>query len=345
MRLVYCIFLCILIIASIVRIAFYNKQSIDQIPPVSVQAITAHLESWQKTIQVVGSLSASQSTLIKAETSGRITAIYFRSGEDVKAGTPLLQLNPTILNAQLDAAKAATKLSKADYDRGLTLYKKKVFAKADLDKVSANYQVNLAKQAQIQAALDQTLIRAPFSGRLGLNQINLGDIINPSTPIVDLDSINALKVNFSIPGTEASKIAVGSKLIIHSSAYPDKYFVAYVYALDSHVDDSTRSFAVRAGLNNTDQKLLPGDFVDIQIEIGTPQALYIVPETAVNTDEKGSFVYRIIDHKAIKTRINIHFHENGKIGLWSKAIQPGDQIISVGGFKCENLEPVQVRSA
>lgn len=327
MRLVYCILLCSLIIGSMACLAFYDKQSIGQTPPVSVQAITPHLESWQKTIQVVGSLSASQSTLIKAEISGRITAIYFRSGEDVKAGAPLLQLNPAILNAQLEAAKAATKLSKADYDRGLTLYKKKVFAKADLDKVSANYQVNLAKQTQIQATLNQTLIRAPFSGQLGLNQINIGDIINPNTPIVDLESINTLKVDFSIPGTEANKIAVGSKLTVQSSAYPDKYFVAYVEALDSHIDNDTRGFAVRARLNNADQKLLPGAFVDIKLELGTPQTLFIVPETAVNTDENSSFVYRIIDHKAIKTRVTVRFHEDGKIGLLSPDIHSGDQII------------------
>ncbi len=336
MRLIYCIFLCILILASTARIFFYNNQSTNPTPPLFVEAITARLEPWQKTIQTVGSLSASQATVIKAETSGRVTAIYFRSGNNVESAAPLLQLNPDILKTQLDAAKAATKLSKADYERGLTLYKKKVFSKADLDKVSENYQVNLAKQAQTQATLDQTLIRAPFSGRLGLSQINLGDMINASTSIVDLESINALRVDFSIPGTEASKITVGSKLLIHTNAYPDKKFVAYVYALDSHIDDDTRSLAVRASLNNADQKLLPGAFVDIKIEIGRPQTVFIVPETAVNTDENGSFVYRIIDHKAIKTRVTLRFHEGGKIGLWSKDIQPGDLIISVGGFKCED---------
>lgn len=340
MRLIYCLIFCIIIVASTARIAFYNKQNIHPAPPLFVEAIPAHLESWQKTMRAIGSLSASQGTVVKAETSGRITAIYFRSGDKVKVGAPLLQLNPSILNAQLEAAKAATKLSKADYDRALTLYKKKVFAKADLDKASANDQVNLAKQAQIQATLDQTLIRAPFSGRLGLNQVHLGDIIGPSTPIVDLESINTLRVNFNMPGRDASKITAGSKLLIHTNAYPNKTFVAYIDALDSHIDDDTRSIAVRASLNNTDQKLLPGAFVDIKIEIGRPQTLFIVPETALNTDENGNFVYRIINHKAIKTYVTIRFHENGKIGLWSHAIQPGDQIISVGGFKCKNSKQI-----
>ncbi len=327
--------------ASAVSIVF-NKKGTQLTSPVVVEAIPACLGSWQKTIEAVGSLSASQGTVIKAETSGRITGIFFRSGENVKAGAPLLQLNPDILKAQLDAAKAQTQLSKADYERGLTLYKKKVFAKADLDKVSASYQIDLAKQAQSQAAFDQTLIRAPFSGRLGLRQVNLGDIIDPSTPITNLEAINLLWVDFNIPGTEASKITMGSKILIHASAYPNKTFVGTIYAVDSHIDNDTRSLAVRASLNNAEQALLPGAFVDIQIEVGTPQTLIIVPETAVNTDDNGSFVYRIIHHKAIKTFVSIRFHEDGKIGLVSSDIHPGDQIISAGGFKVQGNSVVMV---
>lgn len=342
MRLVYAVLLSLLMAASAVSIVFYNKKGTQLTPPVVVEAIPACLGSWQKTIEAVGSLSASQGTVIKAETSSRITGIFFRSGENVKAGAPLLQLNPDILKAQLDAAKAQTQLSKADYERGLTLYKKKVFAKADLDKVSANYQIDLAKQAQNQAAFDQTLIRAPFSGRLGLREVNLGDIIDPSKPITNLESINLLWVDFNIPGTEASKITMGSKILIHASAYPNKTFVGTIYAVDSHIDNDTRSLAVRASLNNAEQVLLPGAFVDIQIEVGTPETLIIVPETAVNTDDNGSFVYRIIHHKAIKTFVSIRFHEDGKIGLVSSDIHPGDQIISVGGFKVEGNSVVIV---
>lgn len=342
MRLVYAVLLCLLLTASAVSLIFYNKKSASLTPPLVVEAISAHLEPWQKTIEALGSLSASQGSVIKAETSGRITGIFFRSGDNVKVGAPLLQLNPNILKAQLAAAKAQTQLSKADYERGLTLYKKKVFAKADLDKVSANYQVNLAKQAQNQATFDQTVIHAPFSGRLGLRQVNLGDIIDPSKPITNLESIDPLLVDFNIPGTEAGKITMGSKILIHASAYPSKTFVGTIYAVDSQIDADTRSLAVRASLNNPEQALLPGAFVNIKIEIGSPQTLIIVPETAVNTDDNGSFVYRIIHHKAIKTLVTIRFHEDGKIGLLSKNIHPGDQIISVGGFKVQGNSVVMV---
>lgn len=336
MRLIYIVLLFILMSASTVSIVFYHKKNDSQlIPPVVVEAISAHLEPWQDSIQAVGSLSANQGTILKPGITGRVIAIYFHSDENVKVGTPLLQLNPAILKAQLDAAKAETQLSKADFERGLTLYKKKVFAKAEIDKLSATYQANLAKQEQAQAALDQTQLTAPFSGRLGLRLVNVGDIIDPNTAISDLEAIDPLYVNFNIPGTEANKIVIGSKVLIHASAYPNKTFVGTIYALDSHIDNDTRSLAVRASLNNSEKELLPGAFVDVKIEIGKPQTLFIVPETAVNIDEQGSFVYRIVHHQAIKTLVTIYFHENGKIGLLSSDIHPGDQIISVGGFKVQ----------
>lgn len=334
MRSIVIIFLGILIAVSTVSVFYTNKNTL-LVPPLLVETIPARLIPWQESIQAVGSLSASQGTLIKAATTGRVVAIYFRSGDTVKAGTPLLQLNPDSLKAQLAAAQAETALSKADYARGLALFKKKVFAQADLDKVSATYQANLAKQAQVQAALDQTLLTAPFSGRLGLRQVNLGDIINPSIAITDLQAIDPLCVNFTIPGTEASKISIGNRISIHASAYPDKTFSGTVYALDSHIDNDTRSLAVRASLNNTEQQLLPGAFVVITIKIGKPQTLFIVPETAVNTDNSGNFIYRIIHHKAVKTLVNIRFHENGNIGLLSSDIHPGDAIVSVGSFKVQ----------
>lgn len=310
-------------------------------PPVVVGATSVVLQPWQETIQAVGSLSASQGIVIKPETSGRITAIYFQSGENVKAGDPLLQLNPAILQAKFDAAKAQTDLSAADYARASTLYKQKVFAKADMDKALASYRANQAQQAQAQAALDQTLIRAPFSGRIGLRLVNQGDYIDPSKAIANLDAIDPLRVDFKIPGTDASKVTVGTKVIIHSDAYPNQAFLATVYAVDSQIDTDTRSLGVRASLSNSKQQLLPGAFVNVSLQVAQPQSLTTVPETAVNNDETGSYVYRIIDHKAIKTPVMVAFQRDGKIAL-STGLKEGEQIISVGGFKVLDKAPVIV---
>jgi membrane fusion protein (multidrug efflux system) len=330
-------FLGILVLTLISCGLLHHNQSAR--PPMVVGATQVVLQPWQETIQAVGSLSASQGIVIKPETSGRITAIYFRSGEMVKAGDPLVQLNPAMLQAKLDAAKAQTQLSAADYARASTLYKQKVFAKADMDKALASYRANQAQQAQAQAALDQTLIRAPFSGRLGLRLVDQGDYIDPSKPITNLDNIDPLRVDFKIPGTDASKVTVGSKVIIHSDAYPKQDFLAIVYALDSQIDPDTRSLAVRATLSNSKQQLLPGAFVNVSLQVAQPQSLTTVPETAVNNDETGSYVYRIIDHKAVKTPVTVAFQRDGKIAL-SAGLKEGEQIISVGGFKVTDQTPV-----
>lgn len=309
-------------------------------PPVVVGATKATLQPWQETIQAIGSLSASQGIILKPEISGRITAVYFRSGETVKAGDPLVQLNPAVFEAKLDASKAQTQLSAANYQRALTLYKQKVFAKADMDKALATYRADQAQQAEAQAALAQTRIDAPFNGRLGLRLVDLGDYIDPSKPIANLDAIDPLRVDFRIPGTDVGKVTIGAKVNIHTSAYPNQTFVATVYAIDSQIDANTRSLGVRASLSNTQQRLLPGAFVDVSLEVAKPQTLATLPETAVNNDETGSYVYRIIHHQAIKTPVTILFHQDGKIGL--TGLQIGEQIISVGGFKVLDKAPVIV---
>lgn len=339
-RLIAIIFLGVFVFTVIGCDLLYRSQATAR-PPVVVGATQVVLQPWQETIQAVGSLSANQGIVIKPETSGRITAIYFRSGETVHAGDPLLQLNPAVLQAKLDAAKAQTGLSAADYARASTLYKQKVFAKADMDKALASYRANQAQQAQAQAALDQTLIRAPFSGRLGLRLVDQGDYIDPSKSIANLDAIDPLRVDFKIPGTDASKVTVGTKLIIHSDAYPNQHFLAIVYAVDSQIDPDTRSLGVRASLSNTKQLLLPGAFVDVTLQVAQPESLATVPETAVSNDEMGSYVYRIIDHKAIKTPVTVAFQRDGKIAL-STGLKKGEQIISVGGFKVLDKAPVIV---
>ncbi len=329
-RLITYLFLGVLVLTLISCDLLHTSKPIA--PPVVVGATQVTLQPWQETIQAVGSLSASQGIVIKPETSGRITAIYFHSGQTVKAGDPLVQLNPDILKAKLAAANAQTQLSAADYQRALTLYKQKVFAKADLDKALANYRANQAQQAEAQAAFEQTLIRAPFSGRLGLRLVDLGDYLDPSKPIANLDAIDPLRVDFKIPGTDASKITIGTKVIIQSNAYPKQSFLATVYATDSQIDPDTRSLGLRASLSNTKQQLLPGAFVSVSVQIAQPQLLATVPETAVNQDENGSYVYRIIAHKAVKTPVTMAFQRDGKIAL-SSGLKEGEQIISVGGFK------------
>lgn len=319
-------------------IGAYAK-STGGMPPAVVSTAPVKMEAWQTAITAIGTLNANQSVNITPEVDGRITGIYFRSGDYVKAGTPLVQLYPNTLQANLAAAQAKALLSSANYMRAKELFKKHVFAQADLDNALSAYKSDAANVASSQAQLDQTLIRAPFSGRLGLRMVDLGDYVHAGDAISTLNAIDPLRVDFRIPEVYLSQITPGETILIHYSAYPNQVFQGQVYTTDSQIDANTRSLGVRAILPNKNQKLLPGAFVDVTVEAGAAQELITIPETAINLDEQGSYVFRVVAQKAVKTRVTVGQHRNGEAAILS-GLNNKDIIITVGGFKVNDGDPV-----
>src|SRR6185312_15707205 len=210
-------------------------------PPAMVAAAPVKLELWQNEINAIGTLNSNQGVIIKPEIDGRITQIYFRSGDSIQAGAPLVQLNPETLKADLAAAKAKATLSEANYKRALELFKRRVSSPVELDTASSTYQADQSNVARTQAQLDLTLIRAPFSGRLGLRQVDMGDYVNKGDPIVTLDAIDPMRVDFKVPEVYLNQLAIGQTVVIHSSAFPKQTFTGQIYAFDSQIDPDTRS--------------------------------------------------------------------------------------------------------
>lgn len=302
-------------------------------PPPFVSTAPVTLQSWQTTVTAIGTLNANQGVVIKPEINGRVTAIYFHSGDFVKAGTPLLQIFPDIIRAQLAAAQAKEVLSKANYGRAQLLFKKKVFAEADLDSALSAYQSDVANVAQYTAMLNQSLIRAPFSGHLGLRQVDVGDYLSSGeTTIVNLEAYDPIRVDFSVPEAYLSQLATEQKVVLSSQAYPNKVFTGKVYAFDSAIDPNTRTLAVRASIPNPNGELLPGGFVDVNLQIGTAKKLITIPETALGFDDNGVYVYKIVNGMAIKTRIKAGIHQNNQVEVLS-GLSPGDVVVSAGQFK------------
>ena len=318
----------------------FHQRSLP-LPAVTVESSTVIEQNWQSTITSIGSLTASQGVVIKPETTGRVIAIYFRSGQPVQANAPLLQLNTALLQAKLAEASAQTKLSDANYQRARQLYQQKVLSKAELDKALALFRANQAQQAEAQASLNQTLVRAPFAGRLGLRQVEQGAIISPADTITHLEAMDPLRVDFTIPGVDSGKVSLGSKVFVHLSAFPGQTFTATIYAIDSEINASTRSLALRAVLPNPQQVLMPGSFVEVTLPVGAEQNLATIPETAINHDETGDYVYRIIHRHAIKTAVKMLFQKNDVVAV--SGLQTGEQIISVGSFKVTNNSLVAVK--
>lgn len=301
-------------------------------PPVAIEAATAKAQNWQAEILAIGTLSANQGVIIKPETSGRITAIYFHSGDQVKANGPLLQINPDIIKAQLAAAEARVTFSKANYNRIQTLFKKHVSSQSDLDTAFSSYQADAAAVSQYQAMLDQTLVRSPFEGRLGLRLVNLGDYVSMGQSITNIQDIDPLRVDFSIPEIYLSQIALGDEVLVYSQDFPHEVFHGKVYALDSSIDPNTRSLGVRAIVPNKDQKLLPGAFVEIKLLTGKVKQVVTIPEIALGNDAEGSYVYKIKDNMASKTKVVAGEHKNNQVVILD-GLKTGDQVVAAGMFK------------
>lgn len=316
-----------------------KNQDQGGMPPAAVETVTLHMQPWQSEISAVGSLSPNQGVVIKTEVDGRITGIYFRSGDDVKAGAPLVQMNPLVLQAQLNSAKAKLLLSKANFERAQQLFTKRVFAQADLDNARSAYQTDQANVDNAQAMLDQTLIRAPFTGRLGLRQVDLGDFVKSGDSITTLNAINPLRVDFRVPEVYLGRIANGQTVIIHSSAFPKEKFEGKVYAIDSQIDSSTRSLGIRASIPNMNYQLLPGGSVEVFVKTGAPQQWIGAPDTAILFDAQGPYVFRVVNNAAVKTAITLGPRKNGIAAILT-GLKAGDVIVANGAFKLNDGAPI-----
>lgn len=308
-------------------------------PPTPVVVSTAKMQGWQQQIQATGTLSPFQGVMLKSEVAGRVTKINFSSGQNVKTGDLLLEIDPGILQAQLVAAQAKATLSSGDYQRAIALYKRGVLSKQDLDTALSTQNADAANVEAVNAQLAQNVITAPFDGKLGLRLINLGDYISPGESLVNLQTLNPLRVDFSVPENYLSQIAPGDALQIQSDAFPNQIFTGNIKAVDSAVDPSTRTISLRAIIANPDQKLLPGSFVQVTVLAGKPQQFITLPQLAVVYDATGNYVY-IVDHnQAEKKDITIIQQNNAQVAVTGE-IKPGDQVVTEGQLKIMDGAPV-----
>lgn len=308
-------------------------------PPTEVKTAVAKMQSWQTQIQATGTLNAEQGIMLKSETSGRVTKIFFDSGQKVKAGDPLLEINPDILKAQLNAAEAKAALTKGNYERALKLYERKVVSQQELDTALSNKHADEAAVAQIRAQLAQNLIHAPISGKLGLRLFNLGDYIKVGQDLVNLQSTDVLRVDFSIPGNKLYEVHPGDKVVIHYDAYPDKDFIGKVTAVDSAIDPATRSVSVRAEIPNSESKLFPGNFVQVNLYAGKSHPLVTIPQIAVIYEATGNYVYIVDKDHAVKKNIEIAEQSSNQVALKS-GLSEGDVVVTEGQLKIGDGAPV-----
>src|SRR5215470_14349415 len=263
------------------------KKSIAQFssfqpPPEAVTTVVAKQEEWPANLGAIATVAPVHGVTVSADLPGIVEKIQFDSGKAVREGAVLVELDTRQERAQLAAAEAQLEWARITFDRYKGLLQKGVLAQADYDKAASDDAQARARVGEIRATIARKTIRAPFSGVLGIRQVNLGQYLAASQAIVPLQSLNPIYVNFGVPQQEVGKLSMGRSLHITSDDLPGMQFTGRVTAIDSVVDQSTRNITVQATLANPQNKLRPGMFVQVALGTGAKTDVIALPASAIN---------------------------------------------------------------
>ena len=344
--------LVLLLVAAIVGALGYQKylqiqqqiaQGSQTPPPISVTVATAEAAQWDRQVAAIGSLVAFQGVDVTTEVSGVITSINFDSGQKIAAKTLLVELDNRTEMANLEAARARLASDTSQYKRLLKLRDQSFVTKNDIDTQAALVDISEAEVRIAQVALAKKRIYAPFSGRLGIRQVDLGEYVAPGNNIVTLLSQERLYLDFTLPEANFNDLVVDQRLVFKVRSYPDQLFKASVEAWNPQLDRSTRNVAIRAVVDNSGNLLAPGMFADISLISYRQVAVLTVPETAIFYNIYGEAAYILEqqpggeetaqpDYRLAARQIDVLYRQNGVAGIKS-GLKAGDLVVTSGQLK------------
>ena len=319
-------------------------------PPQTVSTTVAQESDWQPKLTVIGTFQAVNGADLSLEVPGVVQKINFESGTEVEKGQVLLELRNDDDSAKLDSLKAAADLDAITLHRDESQLKINAVSQATVDTDRANLRTATANVAQQQAILDEKTLRAPFSGRLGIRQVDLGQYISAGTKVVSLQTLDPIYLDFMLPQQAAGQLKVGAEIEakVDGVAEPLK---GVVQAMDSKLDSTSRNLQIRARLPNADRKLLPGMFATVEAPINSPERLVTLPQTAVVYNTYGDVVYVIDDtdakdgvFKARQSAITVGPARGDQVAIRS-GVKHGETVITAGQIKLHNGSPVKINNS
>jgi membrane fusion protein (multidrug efflux system) len=332
-------------------------------PVQTVSSIKATSQDWQPRLDAVGTLRAVNGADLSPELAGVVESINFESGADVEAGTILVQMRAEDDIAKLHALEAASRIAAITYQRDVKQLKAQAVAQAVVDNDLATLDSAKAQVAEQQAIIDKKTIKAPFAGHLGIRQVDVGQYLNPGTPIVTLQQLDPIYVDFSSPEQSLSKFSLGQKVTLHTDANGDEDFNGEITALNSKIDDATRNIMVRATFKNPDHKLLPGMFGKVMIDTDKPVSYVTLPQTAIVFNPYGNTVYLVKNKKAdaaedddenddkkdqggkiaVQTVVTTGETRGDQIAVLT-GVKAGDVVVTSGQVKLRNGSPITINN-
>jgi multidrug efflux system membrane fusion protein len=259
-------------------------------PPVAVAAMTVQAEDAPASLQAIGSIRAVRQVVLTPEVEGRVVDIRFTSGETVKAGTVLVQLNDAPERANREAAQAKAEFAKDELGRSKELAPTGAEPRELLVQRGSDLEQAVAAVHQLDAQIAQKQIRAPFTGEIGLRKVDLGQHLNPGDTVATLTDLSALYVEFALPQQELGRVARGASVSVTTDAWPGRTFVARVNAVEPQIGQDTRNVTVQAVLANPDGALRPGMYINAALNLPPQQGAIVVPATAIQTSASGDDV-------------------------------------------------------
>jgi len=319
------------------------------LPPITVSTAVAHNEPWSSFAESVGSLEAVSGTEITAQIAGNVTRIAFRSGQRVRRGELLVQLDDSTQMPQLHADQAKLQLAHSTLTRVRKLYAAHAASQSDLQTAQADDSGAQAVVAGDQATLAKLAISAPFSGNVGIREVSLGQYVSPGTAVVNLQTYDPMLLDFTLPQSSVSELGVGKTVVFSVNAYPDEAFDGRITAVGSQVDPATRNISVQATLSNPHGLLRPGMYGNVQINIGREHHGVVVPNTAISYNTFGDYVYVVTS--AVGHEMLAHQHvvqvedQRGGSALIASGVQAGDTVVTAGQQKLRDGAAVTVNSS
>ena len=323
-----------------------------QPPPDAVTTIVAAREEWPATLNAIGTVAAVQGVTVSADLPGIVDRIAFDSGKTVGKGDILVQLDTRQEQAQLAGAESQLQLARLNFERMQGLVQQDAVSRAEYDAAAAGHKQAEARLGEIRATIERKTIRAPFSGVLGIRQVNLGQYLTGGAPVVPLQSLNPVYVNFGVPQQQATEMRPGRSVRITVGELGDSEFTGRVSAIDSVVDQTTRNVQVQATLANPGGKLRPGMFVQSQVMLGAGRPVVALPVSSINYAPYGDSVFVVTDmknpqgqsYRGVRQQVvKLGAARGDQIAVLS-GVNPGEVVVTSGVFKLRNGAAVQVNN-
>ena len=308
---------------------------------VTVEAVKVATLSLPQTITAVGSLRSDESVTLRPEVAGRINTIAFQEGQPVAKGAMLVRLDPAVPLAEAQQARANLVLAKTKWDRAIDLAKSNFISGQAKDEAENNYKVAEASAQLAEAKLAKMDLRAPFSGIIGLRSVSMGDYVKEGADLVNLESIDPLKVDFRVPEIYMRQVKVGQPLQVQLDALPGRTFEGKVFAVNPLIDAAGRSVVIRAMVRNPDTSLRPGMFARVRLITRDSQDALVLPEQALVPQGDQQFVYKIQDGKAVRTKVDVGQRRDAKVEILN-GVDKDDMVVTAGQLKLRDGAPVSI---